>query len=321
MPEFAFSAEGSRTPATPGPPPPIYDVILAGGIGGSMGDSTMYPLDMIKTRQQGAPSNIKKYSSMMRAAKTIIKEEGITNGVFRGYSAMILGSFPSTMLFFGTYEMLKRELFDKSPLGETVIHLTSGLLGDLASSIIYVPSEVLKARFQLQGPYNNMHFKSGYNYRGLMHAMQTIAREEGWGAFFYGYKATLIRDLPFSALQFAFYEKFHQAATNFRGSRDIGIDLEIGTGAAAGGLAGILTTPLDVIKTRIQTQTDGKISGTFGGLQLVARTEGIAGLFQGVGPRLVWTSVQTSLMFVLYQAALRYLEGERARLVHNNDLS
>lgn len=319
MPEFAFSAEGTHQPVLVGYKPSIWDVVFAGGIGGSTGDSAMYPLDMIKTRQQGAPPGNVKYSSMLRAAKTILSEEGIRYGVFRGYSAMILGSLPSTMLFFGTYETLKRQLFAKTPFDETFVHLASGFLGDFASSIIYVPSEVLKARFQLQGPYNNVHFNSGYNYRGLIDATRTIVREEGWEALFYGYRATLIRDLPFSALQFAFYERFHKMAREWRGSRDIGIDLEIGTGAAAGGLAGVITTPLDVIKTRIQTQTDGQIRSTLSGLRFVARTEGMAGLFQGVGPRLVWTSVQTSLMFVLYQAALRFLEGERARFVHNND--
>lgn len=49
-----------------------------------------------------------------------------------------------------------------------------GFLGDLFASVIYVPSEVLKTRLQLQGRYNNPHFNSGYNYRGTIDAARTV---------------------------------------------------------------------------------------------------------------------------------------------------
>ena len=146
------------------------------------------------------------------------------------------------------------------------------------------------------------------------------------------------------------------------GNRDIGLGLEILTGATAGGIAGILTCPLDVVKTRIQTQLphSGPIppapnrttnlqkskptplpstplskvvqqrrhistsspntsirkpgalvldtSSVLTGLKLLYRAEGLAGWFRGVGPRAVWTSVQSGTMLVLYQALLRHLE-------------
>jgi len=191
-----------------------------------------------------------------------------------------------------------------------------------------------------------------------------------------------MRDLPFSALQFAFYEEFQKWAKSYQNSRDIGICLEILTGGAAGGLAGVITCPLDVVKTRIQTQVrtepgaaipttsiapsttaaasvanlstnpphhttttatpsstnttptvqqqHRKIStsspsttpppkpGTttvklntesiYKGLGLIYRTEGIQGWFRGVGPRMVWTSVQSGTMLVLYQSILKRLE-------------
>ena len=82
-----------------------------------------------------------------------------------------------------------------------------GLLADLAAAPAYVPSEVLKTRLQLQGRYNNPYFNSGYNYRSTIDAARVIVKTEGFGALFHGYKATLWRDLPFSALQFTFYEK------------------------------------------------------------------------------------------------------------------
>ncbi|MCJ1357581.1 MAG: hypothetical protein MMC33_007577 [Icmadophila ericetorum] len=234
-------------------------------------------------------------------------------------------------------------------------------LADFAASFVYVPSEVLKTRLQLQGRYNNPFFQSGYNYRSTIDALRTIIRQEGFSALFYGYKATIFRDLPFSAIQFTIYEQEQKWAKQWAGSRDIGLGLEIITGATAGGMAGVITCPLDVVKTRIQTQlnphegdpspvrattTQHKTStsstrspamqslgqrrhistsspstsiaargcanldtsSVITGLKLIYKTEGVAGWFRGVGPRAVWTSVQSGTMLVVYQALLRQLE-------------
>jgi hypothetical protein len=328
-PSVVHHGTGSLPPADtgqslpPGKPEnrlyPMVNVLIAGGVGGMVGDSAMFPLDTVKTRQQGAP-NISKYRTMMRASLTILREEGVLRGIYGGYSPALLGSFPSTMAFFGAYELTKRKLIIDYDVPDTLAHLTAGLLGDLASSFIYVPSEVLKTRLQLQGRYNNPYFYSGYNYRGMIDAFRTIVREEGAGAMFYGYKATLVRDLPFSALQLAFYEEFHSAAQQLVGhGNDMGIGLELVTGALAGGLAGVLTTPLDVVKTRVQTQHPEAMSSmptvisnsTWEGLKTIYKTEGFSGAFSGVGPRLVWTSVQSSIMLLIYQTTLKLLDSDR----------
>lgn len=241
-------------------------------------------------------------------------------------------------------------------------YLAAGFVADLAASPLYVPTEVLKTRLQLQGRFNNPHFQSGYNYRSTMNAMTTIVRQEGLSALFYGYRATLVRDLPFSALQFAFYEKERQAAMWWEGTRNLSLLMEIFVGATAGGAAGVLTCPFDVVKTRMQTQvkpvssptsshsgatqthTTSTIPGgvaptgqsqqlrhvsttapptslrkagasatldtasVLTGLRIIYKTEGVAGWFRGVGPRGVWTSIQSGCMLVLYQILLGKLE-------------
>lgn len=135
-----------------------------------------------------------------------------------------------------------------------------GWIADLVACPLYVPTEVLKTRLQLQGRYNNPYFNSGYNYKSSWHALRTIIRTEGVAELFSGYKATLARDLPFSAIQFAIYEQEQKWAKAWVGKKDIGLPLEIITGASAGGLAGVLTCPLDVVKTRIQTQLDPAVA-------------------------------------------------------------
>lgn len=150
-------------------------------------------------------------------------------------------------------------------------------------------------------------------------------------------------------------------------SKDIGLSLEILTGASAGGMAGVLTCPLDVVKTRIQTQLDPALVPTasknqkttqagispssshhrpkshptqpsaeskrpistsgpstalrqhgsvqletesvIAGLKVIYKHEGFTGLFRGVGPRAVWTSVQSGTMLVMYQVLLKYFDS------------
>jgi hypothetical protein len=289
---------------------------------------------------------------MTSSYATIYRQEGILRGLYGGVTPALLGSFPGTLIFFGVYEFTKRKMLDAG-INANVAYLSGGFFADLAASIVYVPSEVLKTRLQLQGRFNNPYFKSGYNYRSTTDAFRTIVRQEGFSALFYGYKATIFRDLPFSALQFAFYEQEQRIAKEWVGSREIGLGLEVFTAATAGGMAGVITCPMDVVKTRIQTQqnpeptqtappkpqmdqksktgvrtqsraisTTAPVSSTappgqmpldtssfFKGLRMIYQTEGIAGWFRGVGPRGVWTSIQSGTMLVMYQYLLKQFEA------------
>jgi hypothetical protein len=49
-------------------------------------------------------------------------------------------------------------------------------------------------------------------------------------------------------------------------------------------------------------------ASVFMGLRLIYRSEGIGGWFRGVGPRAVWTSVQSGIMLVMYQSLLKKLD-------------
>ena len=47
----------------------------------------------------------------------------------------------------------------------------------------------------------------------------------------------------------------------------------------------------------------------FTGLRMIYRVEGLGGWFRGVGPRGVWTSIQSGTMLVMYQYLLKQLEA------------
>mgnify|MGYP001124740864 CR=1 FL=1 len=111
-------------------------------------------------------------------------------------------------------------------------------------------------------------------YRGTWDALRRIAREDGLRGLYRGYGATLASFGPFSALYLSSYEWFkataaemyraNAAATSANGaSTRAGDDaaeaplpawLFLCSGALAGGLASLVTNPLDLVKLRIQIQ-------------------------------------------------------------------
>ena len=99
--------------------------MLAGGIGGTTGDILMHSLDTVKTRQQGDPHFPPKYSSLSDSYLKIFRQEGIRRGLYGGFTAAMLGSFPGTVTFFGCYEYFKRYLLDQG-VNPSAAFLASG---------------------------------------------------------------------------------------------------------------------------------------------------------------------------------------------------
>lgn len=100
--------------------------MLAGGIGGTSGDILMHSLDTVKTRQQGDPHWPPKYRSLADAYLKIFRQEGVRRGLYGGFSAAMLGSFPGTVVFFGAYEFSKRTMLDRG-WNPSLTYLASGM--------------------------------------------------------------------------------------------------------------------------------------------------------------------------------------------------
>lgn len=99
--------------------------MIAGGIGGTTGDLLMHSLDTVKTRQQGDPHIPPKYTTLASSYSTIFRQEGIRRGLYGGWFPAMMGSFPGTIIFFGTYEVSKRHLIDWG-CNHPLAYLTSG---------------------------------------------------------------------------------------------------------------------------------------------------------------------------------------------------
>lgn len=152
-----------------------------------------------------------------------------------------------------------------------------------------------------------------------------------------GYAALVARNLPFTAMQFPMFEFLREKIQNRWPSPQQRQDQTIARRALitalsaglAGGVAAIITTPIDVVKTSIMLAAadegggrggggKGKdrkpSSGKRGALDVgreIYRKEGMAGLFKGGALRASWTALGLSLYLSAYETGKMYFEQRR----------
>ena len=90
-------------------------------------------------------------------------------------------------------------------------------------------------------------------------AVSSIFASKGILGFYAGFRSFLLRDIPFSAIQFPLYETLKLIEIKYFAKDQLEQEVTIPSmlnsvnGAIAGSFAGLVTTPLDVVKTRLMT--------------------------------------------------------------------
>ncbi|XP_012575889.1 PREDICTED: S-adenosylmethionine mitochondrial carrier protein [Condylura cristata] len=241
--------------------------LVAGGVAGVSVDLILFPLDTIKTRLQ-SPQGFNK--------------AGGFRGIYAGVLSTAIGSFPNAAAFFITYEYVKCFLHtNSSSYLMPVKHMLAACAGEVVACLIRVPSEVVKQRAQVSA--SSRTFKIFSN----------ILYEEGIQGLYRGYKSTVLREIPFSLVQFPLWESL-KALWSWRQDRVVDSWQSAVCGAFAGGFAAAVTTPLDVAKTRIMLAKAGSSTASgnvLSALHGVWRTQGLSGLFAGVFPRMAAISL------------------------------
>ncbi|XP_047332322.1 mitochondrial substrate carrier family protein C-like [Impatiens glandulifera] len=271
------------------PPPvelPASSVLksaLAGGLSCALSCSLLFPVDTIKTRVQASTLTFPEIISTL-------PQIGV-RGLYRGSLPAIFGQFSSHGLRTGIFEASKLVLVNFAPtLTELQVQSVASFCSTLLGTAVRIPCEVLKQRLQA-GLFDN-----------VGEAILGTWNQDGLKGFFRGTGATLFREVPFYVAGMGLYAESKKGV-----QRLLGRELEpwetIAVGALSGGFAAVVTTPFDVMKTRMMTAPGGRSIS----MQMVALTilrhEGPLGLFKGAVPRFFWIAPLGAMNFAGYELA------------------
>ncbi|KAL3699760.1 hypothetical protein R1sor_017782 [Riccia sorocarpa] len=290
---------------------------VAGGIAGGFTNVMLHPIDTVKTKLQTRGAS-QMYEGPLDAVSKILASQGIA-GFYSGVQAAFIGSVMSSSVYFGTYELAKGFFSSVARWPETLVPPFAAALGNITSSAILVPKEVIKQRMQAGA--------TGTAREVFMNTIQT----EGVVGLYAGYSAALLRNLPTNIISFSTFEYLKIAW--LRGTNKVRLDpwQSMVSGAFAGALSAAVTTPLDLVKTRLMTQARAQVvltglsgtraeaaaraqavaeytyKGVANTMQRIWFEEGPKGLMKGVGPRVFYNALFSAVGFFAFETARYFL--------------
>jgi solute carrier family 25 S-adenosylmethionine transporter 26 len=245
---------------------------------------SLFPVDSVKTKLQVGQ-------------KVQFKLDTIGHDHFKGFGSAMLGQIPYGMLVFGTYETLKNKVFARKPeLNESFttkipVFIGCAVVGDTVGAIWLTPSEIVKQRLQ-----------SGAA-SSTSEAIKSIYAKNGLKGFYTGFSGLLARDVPYRAMQLPLYEVARDAYSQKYCApfdRTIFPHEAMMVGATVGMISAGITTPLDVVKSRMMV---GTVAGkTVGGvIKDIYNEAGVGGLFKGVKQRVGYLGLSNGIFFIMYE--------------------
>ena len=163
---------------------------LAGAISGIITATSVYPLEVIRTRLSVQENN-KKYNGIVDCSKKMYRNQGI-KGFYRGLQPCLIGVVPLYAINFGLFKYFQEKMGGNTPIN----NLISGSLSMLGAISVAFPSDLVKKRIQMRGEYGVP------NYSNLTECIKDIAKREGIKGFYRGIRADYLKTIPANGIYF-----------------------------------------------------------------------------------------------------------------------
>lgn len=267
------------------------------GLGGVLScgitHTLVVPLDLVKCRIQVDPA---KYKGVFHGFKISLAEEGI-KGLARGWAPTFIGYSVQGLGKFGFYEVFK--VYYGNLIGEenaylyrTWLYLAASASAEFIADIGLSPMESAKVKIQTTPGFANT----------LREAAPKIMREEGLNGFYKSLVPLWMRQIPYTMMKFACFERtvellYHYVVPKPRAecSKPEQLVVTFAAGYIAGVFCAIVSHPADTVVSKLN-QRKGMTAGE------AVKELGMAGLWKGLGPRIIMIGTLTALQWFIYDA-------------------
>jgi hypothetical protein len=287
--------------------------VIAGGCAGVVSKTITAPFARMAILYQINAFATTQRGSLLASGLQVYREEGLAS-FWKGNLTSCIHRFPYAAINFTTFSLLTTNLTHLLGVKESsLLRLGCGAAAGAVACTVCYPLELIRIRLTVQS--------SDY-YRGILHGLQRVVREEGVSGLYKGLGVSLAVCVPSLAISFSVYGTLkHEVLRGPRGHRGVVRDSfadpakvsglnalgSCAVGAVSGLTASFVMFPVDVLRRRLQVRGNRR-----GGLSLLAkivRTEGSRALYRGLLPEMLKVAPMVGIQFTIYESILSALGG------------
>jgi solute carrier family 25 thiamine pyrophosphate transporter 19 len=327
---------------------PQWHNVVAGGVAGAGSRLFTAPLDLVRIRAQ-LERDVYPRPSIISRMMHVYKAEGGITALFRGNLAASYLWIGYTTVQFSIYGTIKERLedyrvdiaiqeimqstqqqqqdqlsrqFSNLVTNSTAIAFVSGAGAGICATMATYPFDICRTVFASRGALTQQQLQqqkgaSATTFRPpstIKECAISMYRQDGFRGFYAGSAPAVVQIVPYMGLNFAIYD-FLITQEDSRNSKSVGLSGY--AGSISGAVSKIIVYPMDTIKKRIQIQsvfgasasTGVVYNGMWDCLAKTIRTEGVLGLYRGLFPSVLKTTMGSGLCFTFFRSTKNLLES------------
>ncbi|KAH9582110.1 Mitochondrial substrate/solute carrier [Trypanosoma melophagium] len=281
----------------------VHERMVAGGFAGLVAQSATYPLDIVRRRMQVSPG---RYRGVFDALKTIYKEEGLAQGLYKGLQMNWIKGPVAVATGFTVNDIIKRRMREYNE--QIVLHSHRESLVTIPESFVCggvaagaakfwtVPLDRLKIMYQVGMSVSDPHTfgRQGIAFMGNM-LVESPNMWQNCGI-------TMMRVVPYGALTYCLFDIFQSVAERILYSLTPTPATNFVAGGSAAALATAIVYPLDLVRAKAATNTLPLYSQSYYWLlRDMAREKGARSLWKGCSLAIMGIGPLAGIGFATYE--------------------
>lgn len=285
----------------------MWQPLVLGGIAGCFGELLAQPMIVVRTRMmvQGVSTGegMTKYTGFLNTISTMMRTEGVAS-FYKGAALNAALTPAARGLYMGGVEISRATIGE----GTATKDFAAGTSAQLVGSLAYVPRDIIVERCAIDGQLQ----KQVGSCSSSIQAFQTMLKNEGMMGFYRAYVPHQFVWIPYNGFFFALLGRL-QALEEANGIKSNSFLMGIVNTASCAALAGWATTPIDVVKTRVQVSGANPELFAFSGpldcaKQLIMK-EGVKGMFAGAVGRMAYLAPNMAAFIPTYELLKRMVNA------------
>jgi solute carrier family 25 folate transporter 32 len=259
---------------------------VAGSISGATAAIATAPLELVKTILQSGTD--RKSPSSWSILKNVVRQGGF-KACFRGLSPTLTALVPHNGLYLLAYSECKKSFsFDHDVMTNATSAMAAGGLANLVTNPLWVVKTKMTS--------------NPTGYYGVVQSLRKIVKHEGSRALNSGVGASML-GVSHVMIQFPLYEAMKDQLAEldqFNSASCTGVVMI--SSVASKAVAGLLTYPLETIRTRKQVFSTSSHKQI---LKDIIKNQGMRGFYKGMTASLIKSIPATAITLCLYENLLQ----------------